>query len=84
MGVLLVLPWLNGPWESAGRHGNTNPVHFHLGIRTYGGPDHFIGILPADPKSDLSVPLHPDLILGSVLLGPSSVPTVHLETDIRR
>lgn len=34
----------------------------------------FIGALPADPKSDLNTPLHPDLILGSGLFGPSNIP----------
>lgn len=47
---------------------------FHIGIRIGGrGPDHFVGTLPADPKSELSVPLHWDPIWGLLgLSGPAA------------
>lgn len=35
---------------------------------------HFIEALPADPKLDVSVPLHLDPVSGSGLSGPTSIP----------
>lgn len=39
------------------------------------GPNGFIRYLPADPKSDLSAPLHPDLISGLGLSGVTITPS---------
>lgn len=62
---LIVVHWLHHLLWWAGKCQNTNPTHFLVGIGTFGDPDHFIMSLHANPKSDLSVPLHSDLILGS-------------------
>lgn len=65
---------MHHPPEWAGRHGNFNPTHFHPGIGTFSGLNHFIESFRAYANSYLSVPLHPgDPILSWGLSGPASI-----------